>query len=223
MSQHDYNIANAGGAAVRADINNLAGAILSQNSGASEPSTKLAYMLWADTTNGLMKQRDSANATWITMWTLGQGAGAFQSGTRLLFRGTIPTGWTIDTTAGYDNAALRIVTGAQGSGGSDAFNTVFGSGKSTASYTLQVADIPSHNHGGSTSTDGSHTHGIKTATLSGGTPRDQGLNSGGTVTFNTESGGSHQHTIPAQGGGGGHSHGLTMNIKYVDLNIASKD
>ena len=33
MSQHDYNIANAGGAAVRSDINDALQAIMTSNSG----------------------------------------------------------------------------------------------------------------------------------------------------------------------------------------------
>lgn len=64
MSQHDYVIDNSTGASVRADINNVLGAIVSQNSGASAPSTTYAYMIWADTANGLLKQRNAANSGW---------------------------------------------------------------------------------------------------------------------------------------------------------------
>jgi len=64
MSQHDYNIANANGASVRSDLNNALASVVSQNSGASEPATMFAYMLWADTTNGLLKQRNAANSAW---------------------------------------------------------------------------------------------------------------------------------------------------------------
>ena len=70
MSQHDYNIANASGSAVRADINNVLAAIVSNNSSSSEPSTKYAYMLWADTTNGILKIRNSANNAWIELLQL---------------------------------------------------------------------------------------------------------------------------------------------------------
>ena len=45
MAQHDYDIANANGATFRADINNVLDAIHSLNSGSSEPSTTVAYML----------------------------------------------------------------------------------------------------------------------------------------------------------------------------------
>jgi len=70
MSTHDYVIANASGSAVRADINNVLAAIVSNNSSSSEPSTKYAYMLWADTTNGILKIRNSANNAWVELLQL---------------------------------------------------------------------------------------------------------------------------------------------------------
>lgn len=70
MLQHDYNAANASGAAFRADLNNLFSAIVSNNSGSSAPSTTFAYMTWYDTTANLKKQRNAANSAWITVGTL---------------------------------------------------------------------------------------------------------------------------------------------------------
>jgi len=70
MAQHDYNIANQSGASFRTDLNNSLSAILSNNSGSSEPSTRTAYMFWADTTNNALKVRNSANNAWITLRTL---------------------------------------------------------------------------------------------------------------------------------------------------------
>lgn len=70
MAQHDYIIANQSGAAFRADLNNSLAAIVSQNSGAAEPSTTYAYMPWADTANGLFKIRNAANSAWITLYQL---------------------------------------------------------------------------------------------------------------------------------------------------------
>lgn len=70
MAQHDYAIANGTGAAVRSDINNALAAIVSQNSGATEPATTYAYMPWADTTAGVMKIRNGANSAWITLYQL---------------------------------------------------------------------------------------------------------------------------------------------------------
>lgn len=63
--------ANNPGATFRAALNTSLAAIITQNSGASSPPVTYAYMLWADTTTGLLKQRDSLNASWITLGTLG--------------------------------------------------------------------------------------------------------------------------------------------------------
>ena len=70
MSQHDYIIDNASGAAVRADLNTVLQAILSANSGASAPSTTSAYMLWADTTNNKLKIRSGADDAWFEIGSL---------------------------------------------------------------------------------------------------------------------------------------------------------
>ena len=70
MAQHDYVIANGTGAAVRSDLNNALAAIVSQNSGATAPSTTYAYQWWADTTTGLLKLRNAANSGWITLFQL---------------------------------------------------------------------------------------------------------------------------------------------------------
>tara|TARA_Y100000593_G_scaffold24585_1_gene49037 strand:+ start:892 stop:2067 length:1176 start_codon:yes stop_codon:yes gene_type:complete len=67
MAQHDYDIANQSGANFRADLNNALDAIVSNNSGTNEPSTKFAYEWWVDTTNDLLKIRNSANNAWITL------------------------------------------------------------------------------------------------------------------------------------------------------------
>lgn len=70
MSQHDYAIANGSGSAIRTDLNNALGAIVTTNSGASAPSSTFAYQLWADTTADALKIRNAANSAWITVGTL---------------------------------------------------------------------------------------------------------------------------------------------------------
>ena len=70
MAQHDYSIANQSGAAFRSDLNNALSAIVTQNSGATAPSTTYAYQSWADTTTGVMKMRNGANSAWITLYQL---------------------------------------------------------------------------------------------------------------------------------------------------------
>lgn len=71
MSQHDYVIADAAGAAFLADLNLALPALASLNSGATAPATTYAYMLWADTTSGWLKQRNAANSAWIHVAPLG--------------------------------------------------------------------------------------------------------------------------------------------------------
>lgn len=72
MATHDYIISNASGAAVRSDLNNALSAIVSNNSSATEPTTTYAYQMWADTgsTPPVMKQRNSNNTAWITLFKL---------------------------------------------------------------------------------------------------------------------------------------------------------
>ena len=70
MATHDYVIDNATGANVRADLNLVLQAILSNNSSSSAPSTTAAYMWWADTTNGVLKIRNSANNAWVELLQL---------------------------------------------------------------------------------------------------------------------------------------------------------
>ena len=65
--QADFIVSNGTGAAVRSDLNVQFAAIVSNNSGATEPATMYAYQWWADTTTGLLKLRNSANSAWVTI------------------------------------------------------------------------------------------------------------------------------------------------------------
>ena len=69
MSQHDFVLDNQTGLLFRQDLNNALLAIVSNNSGTSEPSTTYAYQLWIDTTNDLLKIRNAANSAWVTIGT----------------------------------------------------------------------------------------------------------------------------------------------------------
>ena len=71
MSQSDYTIADQDGASFLVDINAQLAAIVSNNSGATEPTTTYAYQWWADTSAGVLKQRNAADNAWITIGTLG--------------------------------------------------------------------------------------------------------------------------------------------------------
>jgi hypothetical protein len=134
-----------------------------------------------------------------TSWT-SAAAAAFDAGTRLGFQQTTaPTGWTKDTTAAINDSMLRLVTGAASSGGSTAFST-WSAATSTSAFTLTTSEIPSHTH----------------------TCNSRGLTGGGSNFAECP---STTQTIStnATGGGGGHSHGLTRNLKYYDFIIASKN
>lgn len=94
MSQHDYDIANQDGASFRADINAVLAAILSMNSGSGAPSTTAPFMLWADTANGVIKQRNAADTAWVTLWTLG--GQPVPVGTQFAYAGrTAPAGYLL--------------------------------------------------------------------------------------------------------------------------------
>jgi len=72
MSQHDFNIANQGFPATRADINNAFQAIASNSAGLTEPSTTYAYQMWYDITNNLLKMRNADDDAWITLASFDQ-------------------------------------------------------------------------------------------------------------------------------------------------------
>lgn len=67
MSQHDFNIANQGFPAFRADLNSGLAALASNSSGATEPSTTTAYQFWYDTATDLLKMRNGDDDAWITL------------------------------------------------------------------------------------------------------------------------------------------------------------
>ena len=70
MATADYILDNATGANFRSDLNNTLAAIVSNNSSSTEPSTKYAYQWWADTNEGVLKIRNSANDGWVTLLQL---------------------------------------------------------------------------------------------------------------------------------------------------------
>ena len=95
MATHDYVIDNSTGANVRSDLNNVLQAILTNNSSSSAPTTTAAYMWWADTTNGVLKIRNSANDGWVELLQL-DGTITLENGTEtnpaLAFRDDLNTG-----------------------------------------------------------------------------------------------------------------------------------
>jgi len=122
-------------------------------------------------------------------------------GTKVTFmQAAAPVGWTKDTT--HDDKTLRVVSGTAANGGSQAFSTVFGAGKTASSHTLSTPQMPAHSH--------PHSSGIQTRDL------ELGNSNWPAITPTTQS-------TSGRGGSGSHSHSLSLDIQYVDIIIASKD
>lgn len=156
---------------------------------------------------------------------------AFPSGTKMLFQQTAaPTGWTKDTT--HDNKALRVVSGTAGSGGATAFTSVFQNQTPTISLsdwsvgatTLSTSQLPGHTHGLNPNILRGRAgySGLNNGVAVGGAYAKVGaLDDTGTSlsTDSNGSGSSHTHSIS----GSATSSGITLNVQYVDIIIASKD
>ena len=136
-------------------------------------------------------------------------SGGFPAGTKMLFHQTAsPTGWTKLTQTGstpvsFDDCGLRMVTGTitDGVAGSVAFDTAFAS-QTIPSHTLTSAEIPAHVH-----------------SQIGVFDNAQGQGGGGFTNRAAANGADTGST----GGGGSHGHGsINMDVKYIDMIVASK-
>jgi hypothetical protein len=123
------------------------------------------------------------------------------SGTKVVFNQTAaPTGWVKDTT--HDDKALRVVSGTASNGGTQAFTSVFGSGKTTASHTLSTPQLPAHNH-----------------------PYVQTVNTNSELRVGPLVVSEQVYNVGTSyvGGSQGHTHNLTLDISYVDVIVATKE
>ena len=161
---HDYIISNGTGAAVRSDLNDALAAIGSNNSSSTAPATTYAYQWWADTTTGLLKQRNAANSAFVTIGTLASTnlglaslAGATFTGDVILgtttalelpdgttgqrpgspVAGMIRYNTTLSTFEGYKASAWGAIGGGATGGGSD--DVFYENGQTvTTNYTLST-------------------------------------------------------------------------------------
>lgn len=160
MSQHDYILDNAAGAAFRTDLNNALAAIATANSGAAEPTTTYANQVWYDTTAGYLKIRNAANSAWLSfMPLLSATSQASTSGATIDFTG-IPSGTKRITimladvsTNGTSNMLVQLGDsgGIEVSGYISACNQFSGSpstSTSTAGFVIQEAMSASANASG---------------------------------------------------------------------------
>jgi len=135
----------------------------------------------------------------------------------LFYQAAAPTGWTQVTSLNdYD---LRLVSGTGGgTGGTTAYSTVFANqtvsttvsvSGTTGSTTLSTSQMPSHSHsGGFTSmaiAQIGYYYGMGNSSNTGAT--------GG--------GGSHDHSF--SGSGSGTSSAVTLNVRYANIIICSKN
>lgn len=95
----------------------------------------------------------------------------------------------------------------------------------TGDHTLTVSQIPSHNHSGTTSAGGGHSHTLDRSSNSlpyGSTyDRPRGSGSTGDAGYKTSSAGSHTHSFSTgyTGGGGAHNHGDTGAANSLPLSL----
>jgi len=171
-------------------------------------------------------------------------AAGFESGTSQLFQQTTaPTGWTKDTT-NNDDSAVRVVTGTAGTGGTTAFTSAFGTPGATgnlsgdpavgnmavsisgniADTTLTLSQIPSHSH--------SYTKHQSNTLLRFAEQSGRAFTTGGANTSNAGGGGAHNHShnlggnltgAPGVGNLAIGSATTSINVKYVDQIVATKD
>ena len=105
MAQHDYTIDNQTFPSYRTDHNNSLSAIVSNNSGATQPSTTYAYQWWYDTSSNILKLRNADNDAWINIGTFDQ---TNDTVTLVGTEATLPTITSISPDT-IDNTASNIV------------------------------------------------------------------------------------------------------------------
>ena len=74
MSQHDMSIANQGFPAFRSDLNDALGALVSNSSGSTAPTSPFAHQFWVDTSAdpSVLKVRNADNDAWIIVGEINQ-------------------------------------------------------------------------------------------------------------------------------------------------------
>ncbi len=149
----------------------------------------------------------------------------FASGTRLVFNQTAaPTGWTKESSATYNEAALQFTTGSVGTGGSLAFGTAFASralSGTVGNTTLTEAQIPLHGHP------------YRMRDFGGGEPDGSGgmlcdVSAANKAAFTGTPSNTAGEQIGGTGGGQAHNHSLSINnldiaVKYASCIIAQKN
>lgn len=131
------------------------------------------------------------------------------TGTRMLFQQTTPpVGWTKEINALYADNALRVITGAVNVvTGAGNYSSFLIGGYNIGGHTLTVAEMPYHNHPGSTTTYYYQSNVGGPAYGSAAT----GLNV------------NNELTIAPEGGNTPHVHPAAQTWNYADAVIGIKD
>jgi len=168
------------------------------------------------------------------------GVSSIPSGTTAMFyQSSAPSGWTQNTDASINTTIMRVVTGSGGgTGGSDAFGTVFTGSKATASGPISFSDIAgaslSQNYSVgsatiSTPTLASHTHNVIYGTYVVNTGNLRQNNVGAPNTGAAGGGGSHSHPISGSMSLTGSASATTslsvpaMDVKFANVIACTKD
>ncbi len=184
-------------------------------SGAAAPANPVSGKQWFDMTKKLPKVRNQANSAWYGVFC------GDASQKILVYRNTAMDGYVID--GGVTDRVVAIKGGATYTTG----GAVAGSW-TLPGYTLVEADIPSHSHPNTLSSDGAHTHqdDMKQNVAGGSTNNAVSADgsAGGTLTTDLEPNHTHTITPVSYGGSGSHNHGATyrpaaavVTIQYLDI------
>lgn len=226
MAQHDYSIANQTASNARTDINNALSAIVSNNSGASEPSTTYANQWWYDTTNNKLKFRNEANTAWIEIGELNQTSNTFNGGmpsgaVQAFAMSSAPSGWLKCNGQAVSRTTYAALFTAIG--------TIYGAGDGSTTFNLpdlrgefvrgwdDSRGVDSGRTIGSFQTDqfASHTHSITTGKFASYSA-DNFTGREGTLEASTAAGSKTFTSTSAGSGSDTHPRNIAMNycIKY---------
>lgn len=144
----------------------------------------------------------------------------FSAGARLVFQGAPPTGWTLESGAAYNDAALKFTTGTPGTGGTAAFSTTFASRTPTGTVgggSLTTAQLAAHTH-----TD---TKKYFLALVGSGPSTAEVLVDGTSPSVTGDQ--NSPTTSSSAGSGTTHTHSFTGNamdfaVKFASVNIGQK-